>query len=67
MRILLDESLPHDLAALILDHQVSTVRQEGQVSGFGIDEIRSLHHRRSKPRVSTKLGEIAHCRRGVGR
>ena len=32
MRILLDESLPHDLAALILDHQVSTVRQEGWAS-----------------------------------
>jgi hypothetical protein len=29
MRILLDESLPHDLAELILGHQVSTVRQEG--------------------------------------
>jgi hypothetical protein len=32
MRILLDESLPHDLDALILDHQVSTVRQEGWAS-----------------------------------
>ena len=32
MRILLDESLPHDLARLILDHQVSTVRQEGWAS-----------------------------------
>ena len=32
MRILLDESLPHDLAALILDHQVSTVRDEGWAS-----------------------------------
>ena len=32
MRILLDESLPHDLAALILDHQVSTVRNEGWTS-----------------------------------
>jgi len=29
MRILLDESLPHDLAALILGHHVSTVRDEG--------------------------------------
>jgi predicted nuclease of predicted toxin-antitoxin system len=29
MRILLDESLPYDLARLILDHQVSTVRHEG--------------------------------------
>ena len=32
MRILLDESLPHDLARLILDHQVSTVRHEGWAS-----------------------------------
>ena len=32
MRILLDESLPHDLAALILDHHVSTVRDEGWTS-----------------------------------
>jgi len=29
MRVLLDESLPHDLASLILGHQVSTVRDEG--------------------------------------
>ena len=29
MSILLDESLPYDLARLILDHQVSTVRHEG--------------------------------------
>jgi len=29
MRILLDESLPHELATLILDHEVSTVRDEG--------------------------------------
>lgn len=29
MRILLDESLPHDLAALIAGHDVSTVRAEG--------------------------------------
>ena len=28
MRILLDESLPHDLAPLILGHSVSTVRDE---------------------------------------
>jgi len=32
MRILLDESLPHDLAALILGHHVSTVRDEGWTS-----------------------------------
>lgn len=32
MRILLDESLPHDLAALIVGHQVSTVRDEGWTS-----------------------------------
>ncbi len=32
MRILLDESLPHDLAALILGHDVSTVRDEGWAS-----------------------------------
>ena len=32
MCILLDESLPHDFAALTLDHQVSTVRQEGWAS-----------------------------------
>jgi predicted nuclease of predicted toxin-antitoxin system len=32
MRILLDESLPHDLARLILDHQVSTVRHQGWAS-----------------------------------
>jgi predicted nuclease of predicted toxin-antitoxin system len=32
MRILLDESLPNDLARLILDHQVSTVRHEGWTS-----------------------------------
>ena len=32
MRILLDESLPHDLAALILGHYVSTVRDEGWAS-----------------------------------
>ena len=32
MRILLDESLPHDLARLILNHQVSTVRHEGWAS-----------------------------------
>ena len=32
MRILLDESLPHDLAALILGHEVSTVRDEGWAS-----------------------------------
>ncbi len=32
MRILLDESLPHDLAALIPDHQVSTVRAQGWAS-----------------------------------
>ena len=29
MRILLDESLPHDLAPLIAGHAVSTVRDEG--------------------------------------
>ena len=29
MRILLDESLPHDLAPLISGHQVSTVQAEG--------------------------------------
>ncbi|MCA0240462.1 MAG: DUF5615 family PIN-like protein [Proteobacteria bacterium] len=29
MRILLDESLPHDLAPLIAGHEVSTVREEG--------------------------------------
>ena len=29
MRILLDESLPHDLAPLISGHDVSTVRDEG--------------------------------------
>ena len=29
MRILLDESLPHDLAPLISGHQVSTVQDEG--------------------------------------
>jgi hypothetical protein len=29
MRILLDESLPHDLAPLIAGHEVSTVRAEG--------------------------------------
>ncbi len=29
MRILLDESLPHDLVALIDTHPVSTVRDEG--------------------------------------
>ena len=32
MRILFDESLPRDLAALILDHHVSTVRDEGWTS-----------------------------------
>ncbi len=32
MRILLDESLPHDLAAPILDDHVSTVRDEGWTS-----------------------------------
>lgn len=32
MRILLDESLPHDLAALIVGHHVSTVRDEGWAS-----------------------------------
>ena len=32
MRILLDESLPHDLAALIPGHEVSTVRDEGWTS-----------------------------------
>ena len=32
MRILLDESLPRDLAALILGHHVSTVRDEGWAS-----------------------------------
>ena len=32
MRILLDESLPHDLATLIEGHQVSTVRNEGWAS-----------------------------------
>ncbi len=32
MRILLDESLPHDLAALIAGHEVSTVRTEGWAS-----------------------------------
>ena len=32
MRILLDESLPHDLAALILGHHVSTVQDEGWTS-----------------------------------
>jgi len=32
MRILLNESLPHDLAALILDHRVLTVRDEGWAS-----------------------------------
>lgn len=32
MRILLDESLPHDLAALISGHHVSTVRDEGWTS-----------------------------------
>lgn len=32
MRILLDESLPHDLAALIPDHHVLTVRDEGWAS-----------------------------------
>jgi hypothetical protein len=29
MRILLDESLPHDLVALIQGHEVSTVSDEG--------------------------------------
>jgi predicted nuclease of predicted toxin-antitoxin system len=29
MRILLDESLPHDLAPLVAGHEVSTVRDEG--------------------------------------
>jgi len=29
MRILLDESLPHDLAPLIIGHEVSTVRDQG--------------------------------------
>jgi len=29
MRILLDESLPHDLASLIAGHEVSTVRAQG--------------------------------------
>ncbi len=32
MRILLHESLPHDLAALIAGHEVSTVRVEGWAS-----------------------------------
>ena len=32
MRILLDESLPRDLAQLITGHEVSTVRNEGWVS-----------------------------------
>lgn len=32
MRLLLDESLPHDLAALILGHQGSTVRHQGWAS-----------------------------------
>jgi len=32
MRILLDESLPHGLAALITNHQISTVRHEGWAS-----------------------------------
>jgi predicted nuclease of predicted toxin-antitoxin system len=32
MRILLDESLPHDLAGMILDHEVSTVRDQGWAS-----------------------------------
>jgi predicted nuclease of predicted toxin-antitoxin system len=32
MRILLDESLPYDLAALIAGHEVSTVRDEGWAS-----------------------------------
>jgi Domain of unknown function (DUF5615) len=32
MRILLDESLPHDLAVLISGHQVSTVCDEGWAS-----------------------------------
>ncbi|MDZ7589490.1 MAG: hypothetical protein U5L05_02115 [Rubrivivax sp.] len=29
MRILLDESLPHDLASLVRGHAVSTVQEEG--------------------------------------
>ena len=29
MRVLLDESLPHDLVAMIPDHEVSTVSDEG--------------------------------------
>jgi predicted nuclease of predicted toxin-antitoxin system len=32
MRILLDESLPHDLVSLIKGHEVSTVRDEGWAS-----------------------------------
>jgi predicted nuclease of predicted toxin-antitoxin system len=32
MRILLDESLPHDLVFLIKGHEVSTVRDEGWAS-----------------------------------
>jgi predicted nuclease of predicted toxin-antitoxin system len=32
MRILLDESLPHDLATMLLGHEVSTVRDEGWTS-----------------------------------
>ena len=32
MRILLDESLPHDLAVLIAGHEVSTVSDEGWAS-----------------------------------
>ena len=32
MRILLDESLPHDLVGLIPGHEVSTVRAEGWAS-----------------------------------
>jgi predicted nuclease of predicted toxin-antitoxin system len=32
MRILLDESLPHDLAKLIAGHEISTARDEGWAS-----------------------------------
>lgn len=41
MRILLDESLPHDLAPLIEGHTVSTVRDEGW-SGIGNGKLLAL-------------------------
>ena len=54
MRILLDESLPHDLAALILDHHVSTVRDVGRFKAVVFEALGYKAHQDLSPRFRDK-------------